>query len=99
MKNIKPQYDLSYLSIKYPSISLNEHIVSKLLEALGRHTSNIEKLEDLLIEHSSKELAVDGHSIKTCGYDNSLSEDGNKKHIFNDKQINLLTCLWDRQKN
>lgn len=90
MKNIKPQYDLSYLSIKYPSISLSEHIVSKLLETLGRHTSNIEKFEDLLIEHSSKELAVDGHSIKTCGYDNSLSEDGNKKHIFKDKQINLL---------
>lgn len=90
MKSIKPQYDLSYLSLKYPSISLSEHIVSKLLETLGRHTSNIEKFEDLLIENSSKKLAVDGHSIKSCGYNNSLSEDGNKKHIFKDKQINLL---------
>lgn len=79
MKNIKPQYDLSYFSIKYPSISLSEHIISNLLETLGRHTSNIEKFEDSLIENSSKEFAVDGHSIKSCSHDNSLAEDGNKK--------------------
>lgn len=90
MKNIKPQYDLSYFSIKYPSISLSEHIISNLLETLGRHTSNIEKFEDSLIENSSKEFAVDGHSIKSCSHDNSLAEDGNKKNIFKDKQINLL---------
>ncbi len=89
-RGLKPQYDLSYLSIKYPSIKISEHIVSELLDTLGRHTSNVEKFEELLVENSSKEFAVDGHAIKCSSHDNALAEDGNKKHVFKDKQINFL---------
>lgn len=89
-KNIKPIYDLSYLSMKYPSLSLSEHIVSNMLDNLGRRQTKVEQFEDLLISESTKEFAVDGHAIKSSSHDNALSEEGNKNNIFRDRQINLL---------
>lgn len=90
IKNVRPLYNQSYLSIKYNSLSLSEYIVSNMLDDLGRKQERVHKFEDLLISESSKELAVDGHAIKSSSHDNSLAEDGNKTNIFRDKQINLL---------
>ena len=90
VKNIKPDYDLSYLSKRYPSISLSEHIITNLFDDLGKHTTNVEKFEQLLADRSSKELAVDGHVIKTSSHDNELAENGNKRNKFNDYQMNAL---------
>ena len=90
IKNVKPLYDMSYLSIRYPSLSLSEYIVSNMLDDLGRRQERVEAFENLLVERSSKELAVDGHSIKSSSHDNCLSEDGYKNPQFKDKQINLL---------
>jgi len=90
IKNVKPIYDLSYLSYKYSSISLSEHIVSNMLDTLGRRQTKVEQFEDLLIDESSKEFAIDGHAIRSSSHDNALSEEGNKNNIFKDKQINLL---------
>ena len=90
IKNVKPLYDLSYLSIKYPSLNLSEYMVSNLLNDLGRHQQKVEQFEDMLIEESSREYAIDGHAIKSSSCNNSLAEEGNKKYIFKDKQVNLL---------
>lgn len=90
IKNVKPLYDMSYLSIRYPSLSLSEYIVTKMLDDLGRRQTRVEAFENLLIERSSREMAVDGHAIKSSSHENSLSEDGYKKQLFKDRQINLL---------
>lgn len=90
IKYFKDFFSLSYLSIKYPSISLSEYNVSSILDSLGRRQNNIEKFESQLISESSNELAIDGHCICSPSLNNCLSEDGNKKNIFKDKQINLL---------
>ena len=90
IKNVKPLYDLSYLSIKYPSLNLSEYLVSNLLTDLGRHQQKVEQFEDMLIDESSKEYAIDGHAIRSSSNYNSLAEEGNKNHIFKDKQLNLL---------
>ncbi len=90
VKNIKPDYDLSYLSKRYPSISLSEHIITNLFDNLGKHTTNVEKFEQLLVDKSSKELAVDGHVIKTSSHDNDLAEKGNKNNKLGDYQMNAL---------
>lgn len=90
IKNVKPLYDLSYLSIKYPTLSLSNYIVTKMLDDLGRRQQRVEDFEDLLLKKSSKQLAIDGHAIKTSSNDNALSEKGYKSRIFKDKQINLL---------
>ena len=90
IKNVKPLYDMSYLSIRYPSLSLSEHVVTRMLDDLGRRQGRVEAFEDLLIERSSREMAVDGHAIKSSSHDNCLSEDGYKKQLFRDRQINLL---------
>lgn len=90
IKNIKPIYDLSYLSMKYPTLSLSEYIVSNLLHNLGCHTTQIEDFENLLINKSTKQFAVDGHAIMCTSDNNALAEEGNKKLKFKEDQINLL---------
>jgi len=90
VKNIKPLYDQSYLSIKYEELSLSEHIVTNMLSDLGKRQTKVNEFEDLLIEESTREYAVDGHAIKSSSHDNALAENGNKENIFKDKQINLL---------
>ena len=90
VKHMKPNYDISYFSKRFPSISLSEHIVSKLLENLGSHTKNVEEFEQSLVNTSSKSLAVDGHSIKTSSKDNELTEKGNKYLQTKSNQMNAL---------
>lgn len=90
IKNIKPNYDLSYISKRFPSVKLTEHIVTNLLDSLGRHTTYVEKFEQKLVDNSSNEFAVDGHAIKTSSHDNDLAEKGNKNKKFCDYQMNAL---------
>ena len=90
MKSLQPNYELSYFSLKYPSIKITEHVVSNLLYSLGTRESKCEKFENILLNESSKELAVDGHAIKSSSHDNNLAEDGNKNNIFKDMQVNLM---------
>ncbi len=90
IKNIKPNYDLSYISKRFPSVKLTEHIVTNLLDSLGRHTTYVEKFEQKLVDNSSNELAVDGHAIKSSSHDNDLAEKGNKNKKFCDYQMNAL---------
>lgn len=98
VKHIKPNYDISYLSKRFPSISLSEFTVSNLLETLGSHTTKVEEFQQSLIESSSKKLAVDGHAIKTSSTDNELAEKGNKYLKFKDKQMNALMA-YDIENN
>lgn len=90
VKHMKPNYDISYLSKRFPSISLSEHIVSKLLENLGSHTKNVEDFEQSLVDVSSKNLAVDGHAINTSSNNNELAEEGNKHLKTKTDQMNAL---------
>ena len=90
VKHMKPNYDISYFTKRFPSISLTEYKVSKLLETLGSHTTKAEEFQQSLINSSSRELAVDGHAIKTCSVDNELAEKGNKYLKYKENQMNAL---------
>ena len=90
IKNIDPLFNQSYLSIKFPNIHFKEKSVSDLYDDLGRKQEKVNKFEDLLINESSKQLAFDGHCIRSGTDDNGLAEKGNKNNLFKDDQINVL---------
>lgn len=90
IKNIDSLYKQSYLSVKYDSLSFGEKTISSLYDSLGRKQIKVNEFENLMLEKSSKELAFDGHCIRSSSDDNELSEPGNKANVFKDDQINVL---------
>ncbi len=90
LKNVDSLYKQSYLSVKYNTLNFGEKTISDLYDSLGRKQNKVNQFEDLLIEQSSKELALDGHCIKSSSDDNDLAEPGNKANMFKDDQLNVL---------
>lgn len=90
LTNIETYIEQSYLSIKHKTIKMTYHNINKLLDALGRRQGKVIEFEQSLINECSKEIAIDGHSIKSSSHENDLSEKGNKFNIFQDMQFNVL---------
>lgn len=90
MRDIRTYYEMSYLSLKYPSLKLGYDALSSLLDSLGRRQENVLRLEEKLITDSSRQIAVDGHVIGNCSSENDLSEKGYKFGKLGEAQINLL---------
>lgn len=89
-QNTNELYNQSYLSAVYPTISMTYHMVSTLLENLGRNHSLVDEFYQHLIDNSSKNLAVDGHSIISYSKCNDLAQYGNKYKKTGEKQVNIL---------
>ena len=90
MKDISKYYEMSYLSLKYPNLKLKYSALESLYENLGRRQSNVVKFEQLLVDSSSKQMAIDGHAIPCVSNENDFAEKGNKYLKFNSEQINIL---------
>lgn len=83
-------YEQSYLNLEFNSIKMGYTSLSHLLDSLGRRQGKVIEFEDILIQNSSKEIAVDGHVIPNYSHQNDLAEIGNKFNKIGDDQINLL---------
>lgn len=90
IKNVKSFYDMSYLSIKYPTVNMGYNSLCELLTNLGCKTKRVRALEQYLIDNSSKKIAIDGHDIKSYSNENDLASNGNKYQTFKSPQINVL---------
>ena len=90
MKDVHKYYDFSYLSVKFPDLKLGYDALATLYDNLGRRQGGVLKFEQLLVDRSSGELAIDGHAITCVSDKNDLAEKGNKYQKFNSEQINLL---------
>lgn len=90
LKDIKSYYDMSVLSIMYPSLKMGYDSLSNLYDALGRRQANVLKLEERLIAESSHQVAVDGHVIACESAENDLAEKGYKFRKIGEPQVNLL---------
>lgn len=90
ISRVKPVFDQSYLSVKCNGLNFGQKSISDLYDDLGRRRDKPEAFETLLINESSKELAFDGHAIKSSSDDNALTEKGNKANLFRDGQLNVL---------
>lgn len=90
LKDVKNYYDMSILSLKYPSLKLGSESLSKLYDALGRRQTSVFKLEQKLISECSMQLAIDGHVIGSESSENDLAEKGYKFQKLGEAQLNLL---------
>ena len=90
MKDLKDYYDMSILSVKYPSLKLGYDSLAGLYDDLGRRQKNVTLLEEKLLAASSGQVAIDGHVIGSCSTENDLAEKGYKFKKLGESQINLL---------
>ena len=90
MKDIQSYYDMSYLSIKYPSLKLGYESLSSLYDSLGRRQGSVIKMEENLVAASSGQVAIDGHVIGCVSDENDLAAKGYKFRKIGEPQINLL---------
>ena len=66
--------------------------VSQLYDDLGRRQGPVLKFQQMLIDNSTGEVALDGHAIPSTSEENDLSEKGNKYLELGYGQINLMTA-------
>ncbi len=90
MKDVASYYEMSYLSVKYPSVKLGYTALASMFDSLGRRQGNILRLEEKLIQVSSHQIAIDGHVIPNCLHENDLCEKGYRFQKIGEPQINLL---------
>ena len=70
---------------------MSREYLSQFIDDLGRKETRPLRFQPLLINESSKQLAIDGHVIRCCNEENDLAE-GNKYIKFCDTHINLLAA-------
>ena len=92
MRDLKTHYDMSYLSIKYPNLKMGYGSVAQLYDDLGRRQGPVLKFQQMLINNSTGEVALDGHAIPSTSEENDLAEKGNKYLELGYGQINLMTA-------
>ena len=82
----------SFLSLLYHdySFKMGYGALTTLLHDLGMKTNPIRAFEQALIDNSSKNIAVDGHVIRSCSAENDLAEPGYKASSLKAPQVNLL---------
>ena len=85
-------YQESFLSVLYRQYSFKMGYValSNLLHDLGLRGNPVRQFEQNLIDACSKDIAIDGHVIRSCSEENDLAEPGYKLNLLNAPQVNLL---------
>ena len=92
MDQINDIYEVSFLSwlFHHYDFKMGSTALSNLLKELGMRTNPIRLFEQSLIDTSSKNIAIDGHVIRSSSEENGLAETGYKLRQLGSTQINLL---------
>ena len=92
-------YIESIMSLQYErySFRMGYDALTRLLHDLGAKGNPVRKFEQQLIDGSSKKIAIDGHVIRSCSWNNDLAETGYKVHSLKSAQINVLIA-YDTEK-
>lgn len=69
-----------------------------LLHDLGLRGNPVNRFEQSLIDESSKNIAIDGHVIRSCSYGNDLAEPGYKLGLLKAPQVNVLIAFDTKNK-
>ena len=85
-------YQESFLSVKYRNYAfkMGYTALTNLLHDLGMRGNPVKAFEQSLINSSSKNIAIDGHVIRSCSEENDLAEPGYKMNLLKSPQVNLL---------
>lgn len=92
MTAMKGEYELSYLPLVYDNVHMGYDALHTLYTNLGTRDTKIREFESMLIDNSSKQIAIDGHVIACTSEYNDLSEFGYKASKLGTEQINWLTA-------
>ncbi len=92
---IDEYFQESFLSVLYEHIRLRlgYKAIKNLLHELGNKRNPVKKFEQLQIDNSSNEFAIDGHVIRSCSLLNDLSEPGYKMKSLKASQVNQLVAF------
>lgn len=92
---INEEFQESYLSVKHKKLGLKMGYaaLSKLLHDLGAKGNPVTRFQQILIDNSSKNIAIDGHVIRSCSQENDLAEPGYKMSLLKADQVNLLIAF------
>lgn len=93
-------YQESFLSVQYRkySFKMGYTALSNLLHDLGLRGNPVRRFEQSLIDECSKNVAIDGHVIRSCSEENHLAEPGYKLQELKAPQVNLLIAYDIRAK-
>lgn len=93
-------YQESFLVVLYRDFSfkMGATALSNLLHDLGMRGGPINKFEQSLIDESSKNIAIDGHVIRSCSDLNEPAEIGYKLRLLKSEQVNLLIAYDTKNK-
>lgn len=93
-------YRESFLSVLYRNYSfkMGYTALSGLLHELGLRGNPVRVFEQSLIDQSSKNIAIDGHVIRSCSNENDLAEPGYRLNLLKAPQVNLLIAYDIRNK-
>lgn len=82
----------SFLSLAFKgyAFKMGYTALSSLLHDLGMKGNPVKAFEQALIDESSKNVAIDGHVIRSCSAENDLAEPGYKLNLMKAPQVNLL---------
>ena len=85
-------YQESFLSLVYRkySFKMGYTALTNLLHDLGSRGEPVRIFEQKLIDDCSKNVAVDGHVIRSCSTKNDLAESGYKVRELKASQVNVL---------
>lgn len=92
IKSLAYSFERSLIAKDYPSLKFSYHLVTALLEAIGR-TDKQKQYQKEAMSTSSDTLAFDGHVIPTFSEDNSLASAGFKTAKNNCTYMNLMVAL------
>lgn len=93
-------YQESFLSVLFGdySFKMGYKALSSLLHHLGSRGEPVRDFEQSLIDECSKNIAIDGHVIRSCSELNDLAEPGYKTKQLKAPQVNLLIA-YDTKTN
>ena len=99
MDQVNEFYIESIMSLQYEkyTFKMGYDALSRLLHDLGAKGNPVQKFEQMLIDGSSKKIAIDGHPIRACSWYNDLAEPGYKAKLLKSPQINVLIA-YDTEK-
>ena len=64
--------------------------LSNLLHDIGLRGNPVRQFEQSLIDACSRNVAIDGHVIRSCSTENDLAEPGYKLKELKNSQVNVL---------
>lgn len=92
LDQVDEYFQESIMSLQYSkyAFKMKYNALFNLLHDLGMKGNPVRKFEQKLIDNSSRNIAIDGHVVRSCSTNNDLAEPGYKMSALKSPQINVM---------